>query len=65
MQLSFPNENGLVEVSSQVANDAAVISVRDKGIGISEEDQAHLFSTFFRGRNALNIQGYRAWPSYC
>jgi signal transduction histidine kinase len=31
--------------------------VRDEGIGISEEDQSHLFSSFFRGKNALNIQG--------
>jgi len=26
-------------------------------MGISEEDQQHLFSSFFRGRNAVNIQG--------
>ena len=34
-----------------------VISVKDQGIGISEEDQQHLFSSFFRGKNAINIQG--------
>ncbi len=33
------------------------ISVTDEGIGISEEDQAHLFGSFFRGANAMNIQG--------
>jgi PAS domain S-box-containing protein len=33
------------------------ISVRDKGIGISAEDQQHLFSTFFRGANVINIEG--------
>ena len=26
-------------------------------MGISDEDQEHLFSTFFRGRNVVNIQG--------
>jgi signal transduction histidine kinase len=31
--------------------------VTDQGIGISEEDQLHLFSSFFRGANATNIQG--------
>jgi len=33
------------------------LAVRDKGIGISEEDQQHLFSSFFRGGNAVNIEG--------
>ena len=33
------------------------LSVKDEGIGISEEDQHHLFSSFFRGGNALNIEG--------
>ena len=33
------------------------ISVKDNGIGISEEDQEHLFERFFRAQNATNIQG--------
>lgn len=33
------------------------ISVADKGIGISKEDMEHLFSSFYRGKNAFNIQG--------
>ena len=33
------------------------ISVFDKGIGISAEDQQHLFSSFFRGANVINIEG--------
>ncbi len=35
----------------------AVISIRDKGIGIPEEDQKHLFERFFRAANSMNIQG--------
>jgi len=31
--------------------------VKDEGIGISDDDQIHLFSSFFRGKNVLNIQG--------
>jgi PAS domain S-box-containing protein len=34
-----------------------LLSVRDEGIGISAEDQQHLFSSFFRGANAQNIEG--------
>jgi PAS domain S-box-containing protein len=34
-----------------------LLSVLDKGIGISVEDQQHLFSSFFRGANVINIEG--------
>ncbi|MEO7045073.1 MAG: PAS domain-containing sensor histidine kinase [Ferruginibacter sp.] len=34
-----------------------ILSVKDKGIGISKEDQVHLMDRFFRGSNAGNIQG--------
>lgn len=33
------------------------ISVTDEGIGIGTADQEHLFSSFFRAANAVNIQG--------
>jgi signal transduction histidine kinase len=31
--------------------------VVDNGIGMSEDDQQHLFERFFRGANVTNIQG--------
>jgi signal transduction histidine kinase len=55
--LKFSDEGAAVDVLSAVNGERATISVTDKGIGISEEDQEHLFSSFFRGKNALNIQG--------
>lgn len=55
--LKFSDEGATVEVQSIVDSGHATIKVRDKGIGISEEDQEHLFTSFFRGKNALNIQG--------
>ena len=55
--IKFSEENSTVTVTSDVAEGQAVIKVKDKGMGISEEDQQHLFSSFFRGKNALNIQG--------
>ena len=55
--IKFSDEGKTIHVNSTVREEVAVISVRDEGIGISKEDQAHLFSSFFRGKNALNIQG--------
>ena len=53
----FSDTSTRITVTSKVTDHNAVIKVVDEGIGISEEDQKHLFSTFFRGKNALNIQG--------
>jgi PAS domain S-box-containing protein len=55
--LKFSAEMEIIEVISKVENSKAILTVKDKGIGISKEDQEHLFSSFFRGKNALNIQG--------
>ncbi|HVG16399.1 MAG TPA: PAS domain-containing sensor histidine kinase, partial [Chitinophagaceae bacterium] len=55
--VKFSNEKAMVHINSTVQDDIASITVSDEGIGISEEDQQHLFSSFFRGKNALNIQG--------
>ena len=34
-----------------------MLSVKDEGIGISEEDQRHLFDEFYRGLNVTKIEG--------
>jgi signal transduction histidine kinase len=33
------------------------VTIKDEGVGISEEDLQHLFTTFFRGKNVTNIEG--------
>jgi PAS domain S-box-containing protein len=33
------------------------VTIQDEGVGISEEDMQHLFTTFFRGKNVTNIEG--------
>ena len=33
------------------------LQVKDNGIGMSQEDQQHLFERFYRGANVSNIQG--------
>jgi signal transduction histidine kinase len=55
--IKFTNERSTITISSWITNEELVISVTDYGIGISEEDQQHLFERFFRAKNASNIQG--------
>jgi len=55
--VKFSAEGGLIEVGSEVTNESIILTVKDNGIGISAEDQKHLFERFFRAQNAGNIQG--------
>jgi signal transduction histidine kinase len=55
--IKFSGEASTITVESNIAGNKAAISVKDEGIGISKEDKEHLFSSFFRGKNAINIQG--------
>jgi PAS domain S-box-containing protein len=55
--IKFSDEGASIFVNSELAMDKLAVEVRDQGIGISGDDQEHLFSSFFRGRNAINIQG--------
>ncbi len=55
--IKFSKENGEIEIAAHVINSTVRISVKDNGIGISQEDQKHLFERFFRGHNAAHIQG--------
>jgi signal transduction histidine kinase len=55
--IKFSDEDKLISIKGQTNGDKALVSVTDQGIGISEDDQLHLFSSFFRGANANNIQG--------
>jgi signal transduction histidine kinase len=55
--IKFSGENTVIRVDLKIQEQALVLSVQDTGIGISPEDQQHLFERFFRARNAANIQG--------
>jgi len=55
--IKFSSENAVIEIDSELAEEYLQVSVKDNGIGISEEDQQHLFGRFFRAKNAVNIQG--------
>jgi len=55
--VKFSLKGGRVLIRSQNRKDKLQICVEDFGIGMSEEDQEHLFERFYRGRNADTIQG--------
>lgn len=55
--IKFSEENRPVTISAEYERADLVITVKDQGIGISADDQLHMFSSFFRARNATNIQG--------
>lgn len=53
----FSPEGAPVLLHTHLEERAFRLSVTDQGMGISPEDQKHLFERFFRGGNAMNIQG--------
>lgn len=55
--IKFSPEETVIEVISIVNAEEIIIQVKDNGMGISAEDQEHLFERFFRGANVTNIQG--------
>ena len=55
--IKFSPEGKPIELKTEVRKEQITLSVKDSGIGISEEDQKHLFERFFRAHNATNIQG--------
>jgi PAS domain S-box-containing protein len=55
--IKFSDEGTTVHVNVSVTRDATIFEVIDEGIGIPQDELDHLFSSFYRARNAVNIQG--------
>jgi len=55
--VKFSKDSGVVTLRAGIANEAIYFEIKDEGIGISMQDQEHLFERFFRAQNASNIQG--------
>jgi signal transduction histidine kinase len=54
--IKYSGENSPIYVTSTV-NSRLHLAVKDKGIGIPEADQKHLFERFYRASNAGAVQG--------
>lgn len=55
--IKYSLEGGKIELELSSCQDNAIFHVRDQGIGIPLEDQKHLFESFYRARNVMNIPG--------
>ena len=49
--IKYTPENGTVQVTLTASEQRVAVSVRDTGIGIAPEDQAHVFEKFYRASN--------------
>lgn len=55
--VKYSPDQSPIDIVLSCEADAAVIQVRDRGIGIPEEDQQHLFEPFHRAANVEHISG--------
>lgn len=55
--IKYSDEGKEIFLKERLEGEYLLFDIIDKGIGIPEADQAHLFTRFFRAANAMNIQG--------
>lgn len=56
--IKFTPEKGCIYVTLKASEKEVSVQVRDTGVGMSEEVQAHIFEKFYQGDPAHNAKGY-------
>ena len=55
--IKYSHDYSWIAIETNVTEAGFMLTVSDNGIGISDDNKQHLFELFFRGDNAVNIQG--------
>ena len=55
--IKYSPELTTIKVRTMQADGNFQLEIEDKGMGIPQADQKHLFERFFRGHNVINLQG--------
>lgn len=55
--IKYSGENTFIEFNTELNGSDLIITVKDNGIGIPEEEQRNLFEPFFRAHNTGSIPG--------
>jgi signal transduction histidine kinase len=55
--IKYSNENTNIDIKLSRDANTLMIEIKDQGIGIPLEDQAHIFERFYRANNSGNMQG--------
>ena len=55
--IKFTPEGGAIDVTLTRQEDKAVVTIRDTGIGMSQEAMAHIFEKFYQGETSHHAEG--------
>jgi len=56
LKYTLPGGKVLVKAMHETISNAFVLIVNDNGVGIPKEQQKHIFTKFFRAKNAISLQ---------
>lgn len=55
--IKFTDANGRIEVTLKDIDEAVIVTVKDNGIGMTEESQKHIFEKFYQGDRSHAAEG--------